>query len=357
MQRDSRLFPKHELSALVLFSLAPLVFGCVKLRTLDCESTPEGCQDLKPDAKLADAPVTSPDAYVPADAAPADLAALPDTSDVALDSASLPDTAPVTVDGPLPDGTGDRPVDLRDATPSDIATGEGGVPDGGRLDTMDSLPPDTARPLDTRTPDTALMPDTSASTIVTFSAGVGRGAMTGYGWVTLGASDFVTSPTCGAAKAAITSASSCVSTATNWDSSDALCVSGTVPALPAEPTSADYTDNWGLQVGVNASDPIGAIGKSYSTITLNYTGTPQTGLRATIHRTGDPVGTTYCALVTSGTAMALTSFNTTCWNSGSGVALTAADLPKIDKVGLEVPSTQQEIAVTKLCLTSIVFGN
>jgi hypothetical protein len=356
MQRDGRLLLKHELSALVLISLAPLFFGCVKLRTLDCESTPEGCQDLKPDAKLADAPVQSPDAYVPPDAAPADLAVLPDTSDVPFDSASLPDTAPVALDGPMPDGASDLPV-LKDAAPSDVISKEGGVPEGGRLDTMDTLPPDTARPLDTRTPDTALMPDTSTTNTVNFKAGSGTGAMTGYGWVTLGASDFVTSPTCGTGKAAITSAVGCVSTSTNWDSNDALCVSGTVPALPAQPTAADFRDNWGLQVGVNASAPIGAIGKSYSTITLNFTGTPQSGLRATVHRSGDAVGDTYCAVVTSGVPMVLTSFNTTCYNSGSGVNLTAADLPTIDKVGLEVPSSQQEIAVSKLCLTSIVFGS
>jgi hypothetical protein len=355
MQRDSRLFLKHELPALVLFWLAPLAFGCVKLKTLDCASSKEGCTDQRLDAKLADSSLPSPDGYVeePADA-PADLVA--DRMDAALDSsrdiANLPDAGGLPADVALPDTAGDLPV--QDAAPPDVPGREDGVPDAGRADTVDAKVPDTALP-DARTPDLPPLPDVGATYTVTFNAGVAKGAMTGYGWVTMGVLDPVTSPTCGPNKDAISNASPCVSTSTNWDSSNALCVSGTAPALPPSPTSQDYSDNWGIQLGANASDPLGAIGKTYSTITLNFTGTPQTGLRATVHRTGDPIGTTYCSLVTSGTPMALTSFNTSCWN-GSGTNLTAADLPKIDKVGLEVPSTQSEITLSKLCLTGIVFG-
>lgn len=353
MRRASRLLPRFELSVLVLFSLAPLALGCIKLKTLECESWPEGCQDQKPDAKRADAPVI-PDGPVAQtdDAAPADAAASPDTHVVAPDGPRLPDTASDTKDGSLPDGASDLAIDRRDAAP---AASEGGVPDTALPDTKDALLPDTAPRPDTRTPDLALMPDTSTSNTVTFSAGVAKGAMTGYGWVTMGALDIVSSPTCGPTNAPITSADSCVSTSTNWDTSNALCVSGTIPALPKNPTSTDYNDNWGIQLGVNASDPIGALGQSYSTITLNFTGTPQSGLRATVHRTGDPIGTTYCALVKSGEPLVLTNFNTSCWNT-SGTYLTGADLPKIDKVSLQISSTQSEIPISKLCLTSIVFA-
>jgi hypothetical protein len=332
-----------------------LAFGCVKLKTLDCASSPEGCQDRQPDARRVD-PEPNPDTHVqePADTRSADLAEnrVDAAIDSPQDSASPPDSAAMTSDGALPDTTRDTSGIVQDA-PLEAPAKDVGVPDG-RPDTMDA--PDAARSPDTRTPDTAPLPDVSAVYTVTFNAGVAKGAMSGYGWVTMGALDIVTSPTCGSSNAPITSANTCLATQTNWESSNALCVSGTIPALPANPTSTDYSDNWGMQLGANASDPIGALGKTYSTITLNFTGSPQAGLRATVHRTGDPVGTTYCSLVTSGTPMALTSFNTSCWNN-SGTSLTTADLPKIDKVGLEVVSTQAEITVSKLCLTSIVFGS
>jgi hypothetical protein len=357
MHRDSRSLFRYEPYALILFALAPMALGCVKLRTLDCASSPEGCQDLKPDARRADVPVAAPDAHVDEPASgPSDLATHIDVpEDSSHDSLSRTDLASGTGDVAGMDATRDLPPLPQDVAPIEVPSKDGGtVADAGRPDTMDATP-DTARTPDTRTPDLAPLPDVGAIYTVTFNAGVAKGAMSGYGWVTMGALDLVSSPTCGANNEPITAASTCVSTSTNWDSSNALCVSGTIPALPPTPTATDYADNWGMQVGANASDPIGALGKTYSTITLNFTGSPLTGLRATVHRTGDPIGTTYCALVTSGTAMALTSFNTSCWNS-SGTNLTAADLPKIDKVGLEVVSTQSEIAVSKLCLTSIVFG-
>lgn len=345
---------KLRLSALVLFSLAPLAFGCVKLKTLDCASSPEGCQDRQPDARQTDKPDPSPDAHIQEpDTRPADSVDAP--IEVVRDSASPPDSTLITADGALPDTKNDTTIEAQDANPLDGPAKEGGGADA-RPDTMDAMAPDTAQTPDSKTPDTAPLPDVSAIYNVTFNAGVAKGAMSGYGWVTMGALDVVTSPTCGSSNAPITSVNTCLATQTNWESSNALCVSGTIPALPANPTSTDYSDNWGMQLGANASDPIGALGKSYSTITLNFTGSPQTGLRATVHRTGDPIGTTYCSLVTSGTAMALTSFNTSCWNN-SGTSLTTADLPKIDKVGLEVVSTQSEITVSKLCLTSIVFGS
>lgn len=347
---------KLRLSALVLFSLAPLTFGCVKLKTLDCASSPEGCQDRRPDAKRVD-PEPTPDAHIQE---PDTKATDPENTDAPIeivrDAASPPDSSLTTPDGSVPDTKSDTTA-VQDASPPDLPAKEVASTPEARPDTMDAMDaPDSARSPDTRTPDTAPLPDVSAIYNVTFNGGVAKGAMSGYGWVTMGALDIVTSPTCGSSNAPITSVNTCLATQTNWETSNALCVSGTIPALPASPTSTDYNDNWGMQLGANASEPIGALGKSYSTITLNFTGSPQTGLRATVHRTGDPIGTTYCALVTSGTAMALTSFNTSCWNS-SGTSLTTADLPKIDKVGLEVVSGQTEITVSKLCLTSIVFGS
>jgi hypothetical protein len=229
------------------------------------------------------------------------------------------------------------------------------LPDTGLPDVIDTSDA-VSTPDNSAVTDTVASPDKPdvATTVITFKSGRGNGIMTGYGWVTLGASDTVTSPTCGATNAAITSASSC-STQTNWNSSTALCVTGSIPALPEVPSATDYTNNWGIQVGVNAKEPNAAIGQSFDTIALNLSGTPTSGLRIELHRSGDAVGTTYCALWTSSDPVPLTSFNTECWNDG-GVAMTAADVPNIDKVGLQVTSGSAPITVTDLCIQSIVFG-
>ena len=189
---------------------------------------------------------------------------------------------------------------------------------------------------------------------VTFSAGAAVGPMTGWGWIALGALDTATSPDCGGTP--ITKAAPCL-TSTSWNVTDALCITGTIPALPPAPVlQTDYDANWGLQIGVNANaDETIALGQSFSTIAVTVDGSPATGLRVELHRQGDPAATTYCATNT-GAAMNLTSFNTACWD-GSGTAFTADDASQIDKVGIQVSSTKAAITVSNLCLKSITFGN
>jgi hypothetical protein len=189
---------------------------------------------------------------------------------------------------------------------------------------------------------------------VTFSAGAAVGPMTGWGWIALGALDTATSPDCGGTP--ITKAAPCL-TSTSWNATDALCITGTIPALPPAPVlQSDYDANWGLQIGVNANaDDTIALGQTFSTIAIVVDGSPLPGLRIELHRQGDLEATTYCALNKAG-PINLTSFNTKCWD-GSGTAFTADDAPKIDKVGIQVSSTATAITVTSLCLHQIVFGN
>ena len=195
---------------------------------------------------------------------------------------------------------------------------------------------------------------TPTGTTVTFASGKAQGAMTGYGWVALGSADSITDPTCGGI--AFTSTTNCA--ATTWDTANpsALCMSGSVPALSA--VNPDYTDNWGVVIGVTstASTPSGGLGQSFSSIAITVTGSPASGLRAMVHRKGDPDTTSYCAAMTSGTAVAFTSFNTKCYDTPpDGVALTAADVPNIDEIYVEVPSITTAITVTNLCITGIAF--
>jgi hypothetical protein len=201
------------------------------------------------------------------------------------------------------------------------------------------------------TTDTGTGPVTGPNTVA-FSSGQAQGAMTGWGWIALGALDTVTDPTCGGVP--ITNAAPCMTT-TSWNSPTALCVSGAIPGLPVVPVQADYDLNWGIQIGVNASETPGvSIGTAFSSIAVSLTGSPTVGLRVMLHRKGDPDSIFYCANNT-GSLMNLTSFNTACWDD-SGVAFTAADAPNIDKVSIQVSSAPYPITVANLCLHSITFG-
>ena len=197
--------------------------------------------------------------------------------------------------------------------------------------------------------------DTVPADTIGFCQGSAKGLMTGAGWVALGSLDTLTDPTCGTDKTAITKAAACTS-ATTWNDPGKLCMTGSIPALPGTPVQTDYDNNWGVQIGLNATEPNTQFDASaYTGVTFNISGAPLTGNRAMIHRAGDSDSTTYCATFQSGNKVALTAFNTKCWD-GSGVSLASADLSKIDKMGIQVSSTSAAITVANLCLTSIVFA-
>jgi hypothetical protein len=128
-------------------------------------------------------------------------------------------------------------------------------------------------------------------------------------------------------------------------------------------SSANASLNWGIQVGVNANDPDAPIGQSFRSVAIVATGIPSnaTELRIELHRFGDDPSKTYCARWTSSTAsVALTSFNTACWDptGATGTAFTTADAAKIDQVGFQIASlSTSAITVTNLCLESITFSN
>jgi hypothetical protein len=200
---------------------------------------------------------------------------------------------------------------------------------------------------------------TTATDVVTFVSGRGLGAMAGAGWVNLGAQDILTSPT-GLDGQPITS-DRVGQGEFNWSSNDALCISGLIPALPASPVQSDYDANWGIQVGVHAGvdatldNPTGAIGRTFSSLALSFSGTPTAGVRAIVHRKGDPRDTVYCFDgIRSDQVIDLSKFNTYCWDN-LGRSLTPTDSDNIDRIGLQVSSTASAIVVSDLCLTAIRF--
>jgi hypothetical protein len=191
----------------------------------------------------------------------------------------------------------------------------------------------------------------NAGTVVTFANYQAQGAMTGFGWIALGSADTVADPTCSSPAGLITAATPCDFTV--WSSPTAYCMSGSIPAVV---TSSDYTTNWGIELGVNATPVAGGVlGQSFSSVTLSLTGAPLTGLRTVVHRKGDASAVVYCAAMSPGVPVAFGSFNTACWD-GSGTKLTAADVANLDQVDVQVPSGTTAITVTNLCLLGITFA-
>ena len=246
------------------------------------------------------------------------------------------------------------------ASNTDAPMASGGVPGSGGRSGTGGVPASGGQSGSGGTADAAT---TTPTTVVTFLNGSAQGAMTGYGAVSLGVLDTVSTPTCGGqaipglppASPALSFTSSCAAANTTWNSSTALCVSGSVPAWPPNPTAADYDNDWGVLIGVNALEPPQGIGVSYKTMTFTTTGTPNSGLRAVIHRHGDADNLTYCANLTTGAPITLTTFNTQCWDN-SGTYFKGPETAKIDLVGLHVPSTSTAVRLTNLCLTKIVLG-
>ena len=191
---------------------------------------------------------------------------------------------------------------------------------------------------------------------VTFDKGKAAGAMTGYGWVALGSLDTITDPTCGASKTPITSTAACAADP-NW-SGTGLCITGSCPALGATP---DYTNNYGVVVGVNAGDAGGTgdaslvLGQTFTSITITATGVPTSEVRAQIHVKGDADSKSYCLKFASGTAMDLAKFATDCYATAPTGLFPAASAPNIDKVSLEAVSATAAVTVTGMCMTGITF--
>lgn len=130
-------------------------------------------------------------------------------------------------------------------------------------------------------------------------------------------------------------------------------MTASIPALDA--AKPDYTANWGVQIGVDSTDAKGGLGQSLSSVTIAISGSPTSGLRAKVHLKGDAEGTDYCAAYTTG-AISFTSFTKTCYDTASpGTAITAADVSKIDQIGIQVPSGSAAISVSNLCITGITF--
>jgi len=196
----------------------------------------------------------------------------------------------------------------------------------------------------------------------TFVSGRAQGALTGRGYVSLGVVDSVTSPTCNEMQIGgispsmppVTFNSTCRSSAITWGTETGLCVSGSIAGWSSNPSYMDYMINWGIMVGVATRDPVKELGVIYSSIALTVSGWHPGSLFAVVHLADDPNNQTYCARMTSGNPIKLSSFNTECL-FGNGKSLCDSDVERIDKIGVQVSPSQSAITLSDFCLTKIAF--
>lgn len=196
----------------------------------------------------------------------------------------------------------------------------------------------------------------NSGSVVTIANYQAQGAMTGFGWIALGALDTVSDPTCKSPAGPIVNGVRC--DFTQWSTPTAYCMSGYVPIVPPNPTKTDYDNNWGIELGINATpDGTGVLGQSFSSIAVTIASSSSiSGLRVSTHRLGDPDDTNYCAPLTSGVQTPFSSFNSACWD-GSGAFLSTSDVAKLDKIMVSVPSsTLSAIRIDNLCITGITFA-
>jgi hypothetical protein len=249
----------------------------------------------------------------------------------------------------------DTMADLRgpDHTPD---VGHGDTRDAGAADDRDAVAGASGDP----DADGASRATGSEIEAATFLSGRAQGALTGQGYVSLGVIDTVTSPTCNGMQIGglspsmppVTFNSTCRPSAITWDSEAGLCVSGTIPGSSSNPSYMDYMIDWGIMVGVAAREPVQPIGIAYSSIALMVSGWDSGPLFAVVHLDGDANNLTYCARMTTGMAIKLSSFNTECV-FGSGKRLAEGDAERIDKIGVRIPPSQSTTTVADFCLTKI----
>jgi hypothetical protein len=95
----------------------------------------------------------------------------------------------------------------------------------------------------------------------------------------------------------------------------------------------------------------------FKSITFDSSGDPKTGIRAILHRKGDPEWKIYCLdSIASGKTFTLTKFNAKCWGDNTFVDLALADLPVIDQIGLMLPMITNQVTVDDFCLKEVRFG-
>jgi hypothetical protein len=141
-----------------------------------------------------------------------------------------------------------------------------------------------------------------------------------------------------------------------------LCISGNVMQLPAMPTAADYSNDWGCGIGINLNQPNGDAGPAAyqltgSGVTVNVLNLPDcTVARVILDQNGATPN--YCATLTPGVEIPWSAFNTMCWapTMTGAVALTAAPDSQQIKVQF-VTSTAAACPFTNFCISELTLNN
>ena len=194
----------------------------------------------------------------------------------------------------------------------------------------------------------------TAATTSSGSTGSGGPALCPTGYCTFGDGGYAFSYADGDAPATATGMSH-ATLATDGS----LCISGSVMALPAAPTAADYSNDWGAGLGTNLNQTMGmATPKMAYTftgtgVTVTTSALPSCIAASNVRVVLDQGGTNeVCATLTSGTEIPWSAFNTTCWTTG-GTALTGP--PSSDAIKVQLVTSMTACSYTDFCITSLSF--
>lgn len=136
-----------------------------------------------------------------------------------------------------------------------------------------------------------------------------------------------------------------------------LCMSGEVGVIPPTTFLNDCTTPWGVILGINLNQAMGASTPA-NAYTLTGTGVtvdvnfvpPCTTARVLLDQDG--ATPPYCAALTPGVEIPWAAFSTECWNPGGGVALTGPPSSQSIRI-LFVSGTEGACPFTDFCLTGL----
>lgn len=199
--------------------------------------------------------------------------------------------------------------------------------------------------------------DAQAAGSTIFRDGASIGLLAGPAVPIWGEKDTLTGPTC--LPGDYTSNGRSCTQYLSWGQGDALCLSGTVPAVP----TAELGTSWGLGYQITVGRA-GELGQDFTTVSANLTGVPASATKAGRFMLGvktlnsDGTTTLYYHIDNgTGTAYPLTEFNTQWWDNTTGVFLKTEMVRHINYFHVLIASaTSDSVTVTNLCLSQVTFN-
>lgn len=258
-------------------------------------------------------------------------------------------------------------ADVQPAFDVKVGTDDGGVADVQYADLMEPKDAGTTIVDASRLPSDAQKEvgdaqgcsPAGSGNVTTFADGKALGLLRGPTYVEWGRDDSVIDPVCSPGTYLSTTHGHDCSGGLKWKSISELCVSGSVPATPED----QMTYSWGISFGAMVDSCGGALGRSYTSVSVVAAGVPASAIAGKLWSmvvgvlNQDGSTTSYYAPDDGKSkTIQLSSFNTAWWDPSGGSYLRADQVPSITSFGVIVDvSSKTSTSFTDLCLISVSF--